>query len=465
MLTIGRLRIAAILVVSLALLVPAVLASTAAADGIANAVAVRGSTPPHVTWAAPHRAPSVSGVAKGKDCTVRVKADETLKAVRIKVAGRPGVAYLLPKDLRRIKDRSVRGGAFQCAVDTTHLANGPVQLTATAITATGQAKSASKEIVVANQPPTAAPEPAPTTPPAAGGSGEWFSPTSFWNRQLPSNAPLATQSSTYVNELVRQVNSAGPWIDTNEYSVPIYTVPANQPTVKVIQRQENGYVNAAMNSAFAAVPIPADAKPAAGTDRHMVIYQPSTGKMWEFWCLEKQNGQWIAQWGAAIQNVSQNKGYIDSSAWPGSESGWGATATSLPLAGGLIRMSELEAGQINHALAIAIPETASSYVWPAQRSDGSSRSSSAIPEGTIFRLPASLNIPALHLPKVTEEMALAAQRYGIVVRDRSGCVSFYAEDPTPVGGDPYHRLFEGQYPNNLLARFPFSSLQVVQPGT
>ncbi|HEX4753919.1 MAG TPA: hypothetical protein VH268_13565 [Solirubrobacterales bacterium] len=436
-------------------------ASPAQASRVANAV-IAGGAAPRISWTAADHTPSVSGVLKGKNCSVKVNSDETLRNVRITVGGKKGAARLLPKSLLRIQHQTVRAGDFQCAVDTTLLPNGPVTLTATAVDASDEKKSATKEIVVAN--PESVPS-APAAATAAAAGSRWFSPTSIWNRELPGNAQLASKSPAFVSELVRQVNSAGPWINTDQYSVPVYTVPADQPTVRVIQRGQNNYVNAAMNTAFAAVPVPPDAQPAAGTDKHMVVYQPSTDKMWEFWEMEKQNGQWTAMWGAAIQNVSENKGYIDSSAWAGAESDWGATATSLPLAGGLMRISELEAGHIDHALALAIPEPSPEHVWPAQRSDGWDTSSTAIPEGTIFRLPANLNIAALHLPKLTEEMAIAAQRYGIVVRDTSGCVCFYGEDPTPVGGNPYNKIFEGQYPNQLLAHFPFASLQAVQPGT
>jgi hypothetical protein len=139
----------------------------------------------------------------------------------------------------------------------------------------------------AEETPPPAEEPAPTPPAeeAAAGSA-WFSATSFWNRKLAPGAPLASKSSAYVSELVRQVEGAGPWINTDQYSVPVYTVPANQPTVKVTQRATNGFQNTAMNEAFAAVPIPPGAKPAAGTDKHMVIYQPATDRMWEFWAME-----------------------------------------------------------------------------------------------------------------------------------------------------------------------------------
>ena len=66
----------------------------------------------------------------------------------------------------------------------------------------------------------------------------FFSPTSFWNSRLAANAPLDPHSAEIVRafdaEISRQQESkVGPWINSITYSVPIYTVPANQPTVKV----------------------------------------------------------------------------------------------------------------------------------------------------------------------------------------------------------------------------------------
>jgi hypothetical protein len=129
-----------------------------------------------------------------------------------------------------------------------------------------------------------------------------------------------------------------------------------------------------------------------------------------------------------------------------------------------MRISELQAGHIDHALAFAIPHTKlwTSWSWPAQRSDGDVDSAAAIPEGARFRLPASLDIDALKLPPVTAMMAKAVQRYGMVLRDKSGAVSFYAEDPTPLGGlNPYPALFN-TWPNLLFAEFPWDKLQVLR---
>jgi hypothetical protein len=269
------------------------------------------------------------------------------------------------------------------------------------------------------------------------GPFRFFSPTSFWNEELPAGAPLDPSSAGVVgalNETIadeRQVGK-GPGINTTVFSVPVYTVPANQPTVMVTL---NASIEAmrgasALQSAWDAVPLPADAQPAAGTDKHLVVWQPSTDRLWEFWQLEDTSEGWQAGWGGAMQNASSDPGVYGPEAWPGAGTGWGASASSLSIAGGLITLEDLEKGQINHALAMAIPDPrAGVYASPAERTDGKSTSPLSLPEGAHLRLDPNLNLASLHLSRVMLMIAEAAQRYGIVVRDTASHVTLYAQDP------------------------------------
>ncbi len=107
------------------------------------------------------------------------------------------------------------------------------------------------------------------------------------------------------------------------------------------------------------------------------------------------------------------------------------------------------------------------WVWPAQRTDGDvfTKGVPGIPEGTRFRLDPHLNIASLHLPPLVRMIARAAQRYGIIVRDKSGAVSFYGQDPTQGDENLWTPALEGQYPNNLLRTFPWSHLQALASTT
>jgi hypothetical protein len=292
------------------------------------------------------------------------------------------------------------------------------------------------------------PQPGPSVPAAdSSPAGGLFSPTSFWNAPLRPDAPLDPNSSVYATDLLRQLATYGSWISTTSYSFPVYIVPVGQPTVPVaLDKTSTDPETTDLRQAFAQVPIPPNAKPAGGTDAELIIWRQPDG--------------WHARWGGRMDHVSSNPGY-----YGGPHSQWGSTATSLPGIGGLIRLSELSAGHIDHALSMAIPDArAGSFVWPAQRTDGNVSSNNAIPEGTRFRLDPNLNLDQTPMSRTVRMMAEAAQRYGIVVNNRSANISFYGEDPTPTGEDPYDGpggYFQGESPRTLLAQFPWTHLQVL----
>jgi hypothetical protein len=164
--------------------------------------------------------------------------------------------------------------------------------------------------------------------------------------------------------------------------------------------------------------------------------------------------------------VSASSGVYGPSAWLGAKPWWGASATSLSVAGGLITFDDLRSGQINHVLSISVSNVrAGVYASPARRDDGQSTSPLSLPEGARLRLNPNLDLATLHLPRLTLLIAEAAQRYGIIVRDRSYGIAFFAQDPVPTGAEPYAGAggyFEGMYPTQLLSSFPWDQLQVLK---
>lgn len=312
--------------------------------------------------------------------------------------------------------------------------------------------------------PEAEPEvPAPLAP------FRFFSPTSFWNAEPGAAAPLDPESSALAGAFIAEVEAlvkagTGPWINTTNYSVPIVTVPANQPKVRV--QLVSKYTAPALQAAWEEVPIPPDAKPAQGTDGTLVVWQPATDRLWEFWRAAKTETGWQASWGGATQNVSAAWGAYGPDAWPGAKPWWGSSASSLSIAGGLITLEDLARGSIDHALSIAIPNVrAGVYSSPAMRTDGRSTSPLSLPEGAHLRLDPSLDLGKLKLPTLTLMIARAAQRYGIFVRDRAKVIHFFAEDPNALAVNPYlgkSGYFEGRSPAQLLASFPWDRLQLLR---
>jgi hypothetical protein len=349
----------------------------------------------------------------------------------------------------------------------------------TAPTATGSGPGVSPPAVAppvvppGTTPPVTTPPgttPPATTPPAAIGPLDvvtpfpagmsLFAPTSFWNRPLPGDEPLDPRSDQLSTALLDEVRAEmptrkGPWINMNAWSVPVYTVGTDVPRVHVTL--DTGVVQ--LQRDFDSVPIPAGAHASAGTDRHLVIYQPATDTMWEFYRAQLLADGWHARWGGKMSGVSSNPGYFPNP--------FGASATSLPLLGGLTTIAELRAGTIDHALAMAVPNTDAAHVtWPAQRGDGRVTGATAIPQGTQFRIDPSVDLSKLRLTPVGLAFARAAQRYGMVVRDSADCVTFYAEDPTvSAAPNPYPQILGGLYPDQALKNFPWDRLRVVAPRT
>lgn len=294
-----------------------------------------------------------------------------------------------------------------------------------------------------------------------------FAANSFWNTRLDRDVDLDPNSSRYVSEFLRQVGQKDDvvYINTTNYSPPVYEVPLDQPVRKVkwFDCQKNGMssFSKALEQQFAEVPLPDDAVPSDGTDKEIVVWQRDADVLWDFWKAEKSNGEWRACWGGKLEGVSHRDGRF--------EAPFGTTASGLPLIGGLIRIEELQSGRIEHALSLSLLETqAKQFVWPASRTDGKSNSPNAIPEGQRFRLDPSVDIDDLSLSKAGKSIAHAIQDYGFVVRDVSGAVTLYAENPSDEADrsgwrNPYNEIFHGDRAYQVLEGFPWDRLQAISP--
>jgi hypothetical protein len=296
----------------------------------------------------------------------------------------------------------------------------------------------------------------------------FFAKKSFWNTRLEAAQPLDPSSeklaAAFAAEVEANTNKGKrPWINTTDYSVPVYKVPADQATVRV--KLESRYPAPALQAAWRQVPLPPDAQPSEGTDGNLVVYQPATDRLWEFWRFSTEGGVPHAAWGGAIRDVSRSSGVYGPKAWPGAQPWWGSSASSLSIAGGLITFADLRAGHINHALALAIPRVRRGvFASPARRTDGTSTSATTLPEGAHLRLDPNLDLTTLGLSPLGLMIARAAKHYGIFVRDRAGVAHFFAQDPSSLNDNPYlgdDGYFEGASPGDLLENFPWDHLQVL----
>lgn len=210
---------------------------------------------------------------------------------------------------------------------------------------------------------------------------------------------------------------------------------------------------------FTGVPVPEDAKAATGSDGQMTIYDPATDQMWEFWKMQRDpaTGQWGACWGGRIDNWSTNE-----SVFP---AGFGASASGMAIAPGMVTMAEARAGRIDHALTLALPgPSALGVSWPANRTDGSSTDADAPYEGQRLRLRSDLDLDSYNLTPIGRMIAESAQKYGFIVTDKSGAVSVSAESglvqESRTGVNPW-RQYLGGGGWAAMRHFPWSELEAL----
>lgn len=350
-----------------------------------------------------------------------------------------------------------------------------------------------------------APIPADPAPAPAPVVRRLFAPDSFYNAKLADNAPIHANSANIVRELVRQAipqntDSTRPRFDSMN---PVYDTPTYDPRIMYYGNVNSRDFTSALwiiedpatpkvpvtivqNGAPAdwagdlylrlksGVRVPVDADGNPGTDGHIAIWDKVDDVLVECWQFKKDPSLgWIASFGGIIEGVSNSNGVF-----PAMKNKWGtmfetgATATSLSLAGGMIKLDEMKRGVIGHAIGFAIPEGPNRFVAPAKRTDGPGNQfwegPNVIPAGTRFRFPKDIVIDPNWIPLV-KMMVEAIRDYGCVVQDRAGAVCFYAENTAPKGDpdstDEYRKKADGtlvagwQFMNPNY--FPFSKLQVL----
>jgi hypothetical protein len=176
-------------------------------------------------------------------------------------------------------------------------------------------------------------------------------------------------------------------------------------------------------------PIPAHPKLEGGSDRHMLLVQRSTCKLFELFAAHKQGSTWSAGSGA-IWNLRSN--HLRPKGWTS------ADAAGLPILPGLARYDEVAKGEIRHALRFTVAQTRNAFVFPARHRASDLTDPNLPAMGQRLRLKASVDIS--HLPRQAKIVATALKRYGMIVAD-NGSDWYISGAPDPRwDNDDLHQL-------------------------
>jgi hypothetical protein len=144
----------------------------------------------------------------------------------------------------------------------------------------------------------------------------------------------------------------------------------------------------------------------AGGDRHAVIVDKSTCRLYETFDTRKSGSAWSAGSGA-IWNLKSNA--LRPRAWTS------ADAAGLPILPGLLRYDEVAAGSVDHAIRFTTDRTDRRYIWPARHQAGSVNDPSYPPMGARFRLKAGYSLAGQRAD--TQVVLRAMKTYGLMLAD------------------------------------------------
>ncbi|MEO6418417.1 MAG: hypothetical protein ABIP39_03375 [Polyangiaceae bacterium] len=274
-----------------------------------------------------------------------------------------------------------------------------------------------------------------------------FTAGDAWNQDISH----ATADATWTSRL--QTASGGvnlhPDFGSN-FGIPINVVPQTQAMVPITYDQ---YGDESDPGPYP-LPGPGTLKIEGGTpascsgDCHIIVLQQGTCSLFEGWACRYSSG-WIcgngARWNAKAASAGQRP------------VGWtSADVAGLSIAAGLARFSEVQAGEIKHAIRFTLPCSRPKYVSPATHEGvpGSCNASdpNALPMGMRIRLKASFNMSAYN---ATAKVFLTAmQKYGMILADNGS--PMYLQSEENAGWN------DGDL--NALKNVPSSAFEVITPG-
>ena len=259
-----------------------------------------------------------------------------------------------------------------------------------------------------------------------------FPASSVWNQpvdKLPVAADSATMIASIGDSGVHADFGSGLW-DGSRIGIP-YMVVHGKSTPKSRLRFE--YADESDKGPYpipANVPIEGQPSTSSGGDRHALIVDRDSCKLYELYALQRTASGWTAGSGA-IFDLRSNK--VRPAGWTS------ADAAGLPILPGLARWDgDASTGVIRHALRFTVERTRKAYVYPARHYASSSTDPSLPPMGLRVRLKASVDIS--HLPRQARIVAQAMKTYGMILAD-NGSNWYVSGAPSPKwSNDQLHAL-------------------------
>jgi hypothetical protein len=275
---------------------------------------------------------------------------------------------------------------------------------------------------------------ASAAPPTIGGCPV-FPASNAWNRDI-SRAPVDPRSRRYVAAIGRGLELHPDFGGGGAYGIPLTVVAPSQPLAPIT------FTEAPDESDPGPYPVPLDARVEGGSDRHVLVVQQGTCKLYELFGALRSGDGWEAGSGATFD---LRTGALRPRGWTS------ADAAGLPIAPGLARPDEASSGAIEHALRVTVPRSSRSFRAPARHFASSSSDPNLPPMGLRLRLKRSYSLRGFH--GQSRVILTALRRYGLIVADNGS--------PWFISGTADDRWDDADL--EQMERVPGSAFEAVRP--
>jgi hypothetical protein len=248
-----------------------------------------------------------------------------------------------------------------------------------------------------------------------------FPSGNVWNRPVRA-LPVARNSRQLLAAIGLGSRLHPDFSDHGAYGIPFNVVSSRTPKYRVTFQYR-------AESDPGPYPIPAKPKIEQGSDRHLILVDRDTCRLYELYAAVRVGNRWTAGSGA-IWNLASNA--LRPAGWTS------ADAAGLPILPGLVRYDEVARGAILHALRFTAPVTRKAFVYPARHQAGATSDPNDPPMGLRIRLKKSVSLAGFS-PQA-RVILIALQTYGMILAD-NGSPLYVTGAPDPRwNDDELHQL-------------------------
>ena len=265
-----------------------------------------------------------------------------------------------------------------------------------------------------------------------------FPSDNIWNTDI-SHLPVSAGSATWIGSTGGSTGR----LTHPDFGGPPYGIPFN--VVSNSHATSTITFDYASESDAGAYPWGGDLAIEQGSDAHMLSVNLNTCRLYETFATN------------IAANHAGSGAIFDLASDALRPAGWtSADAAGLPIVPGLVRLDEVAAGFIGHAIRFTVHNTDNGYLWPA-RHDAGINDPTLPPMGARFRLKASFDVSSFSAP--AQVVLTAFKHYGLIVADNGSDWYFQGTEDPGWNNSPYDTMISD------LKKIPVSAFEAVDESS